>query len=148
MKCIPGIVGVLAVVSPFTWMEVSAAETASSTITLARTVAPGAALTALDLTADENDPIARMQIAGVVGLEARRLLVSGAPLRDSDLRAPTLVLRNSVVRMEYVSGPLSIVTEGRALAGGAGGDVIKVLNLTSKAVVTAEITERGKVVVR
>lgn len=82
-----------------------------------------------------------------IGNEARVTLYPGRPIRAEDLSPPTLVERNQVIALVYRNGPLSIQTDGRALDRGAEGDVIRVLNLGSKTMVSARIGPRGEALV-
>ena len=61
---------------------------------------------------------------------------------------PVLVTRNSIVKMEFKLGRLSILTEGRALSQGRRGDGVKVRNLNSKNIVTGTVASESKVVIQ
>jgi flagella basal body P-ring formation protein FlgA len=121
---------------------------AVATIVAARNLAPGSVLRDGDLQFDATDAALSEQVAAMVGMETRRLLIEGALVRETDLRTATLVRRNGFVRMLYAEGPLNIEAEGRALSGGGKGDLIKVMNLTSKIVVSAEVADEGLVAVK
>lgn len=82
-----------------------------------------------------------------IGLEARITLYAGRPIAASDIGPPALVDRNQTVSLIFRSGGLSILTEGRALERGAAGEVIRVMNLTSRATVSGTITPDGSVIV-
>jgi flagellar basal body P-ring formation protein FlgA len=85
--------------------------------------------------------------AQAVGLEARVSIYAGKPVRAGDLGPPTLVDRNQLVTLVYVSGGLAISTEGRALSRGAEGDEVRVMNLGSRNTVTGRIGPDGAVYV-
>ncbi|NWG92703.1 MAG: flagellar basal body P-ring formation protein FlgA [Parvularculaceae bacterium] len=121
---------------------------AASPIVAARSLPAGAVIGEADLQIDATDPNSSERAREMIGKEARRMLAEGAPIRETDLRTATLVRRNALVRMRYMKGPLSITAEGRALSGGGKGDMINVMNLSSKTVVSAEIIADGTVVVR
>ena len=70
-----------------------------------------------------------------------------APLRPEDLGAPALVERNQIVSLVYRSGGLVILADGRALARGAEGDVIRVMNLASKTTVSGRVGPDGRILV-
>ncbi len=72
-------------------------------------------------------------------------LYPGRPILVSQIRAPALVERNAVVRMSYATGPLEIVTEGRALERGAAGDPVRVMNLASRQTVTGTVSPDGSI---
>jgi flagella basal body P-ring formation protein FlgA len=82
-----------------------------------------------------------------VGQETRVAIYAGKPVRLSDLGAPTLVQRNQVVPLIYRSGGLAISTEGRALARGSEGEVIRIMNLGSRTTVSGRIGPDGAVYV-
>lgn len=82
-----------------------------------------------------------------LGFEARMTIYAGRPLRGSDLVAPAMVERNQSVRLIYKAGSLTISAQGRALARGAKGDLIRVMNLTSKTTVTGTISWDGSIIV-
>jgi flagellar basal body P-ring formation protein FlgA len=82
-----------------------------------------------------------------VGQEARVAIYAGKPVRAGDLGPPTLVDRNQVVRLVYVTGGLAISTEGRALGRGSAGDEIRVMNLGSRNTVSGRIGPDGAVYV-
>ena len=84
----------------------------------------------------------------VLGLETRVALFAGRPVRSADIGAPAIIERNQIIPLHYQSGLLSITTEGRALARAGVGDVIRVMNLGSRATVTGIITEDGAAYVR
>ena len=83
---------------------------------------------------------ARDLIAALVGLETRRAIYTGRPVVAGDLGPPTLVRRNAVVVMLYRHRGLGIRTEGRALESGGAGEVVRVINLTSRQPVLATVT--------
>lgn len=82
--------------------------------------------------------------ADAVGMEARVNLYPGRPIRPGDLRPPAVIGRNDVVTLQYSDGGISIVTEGRALDRAAVGERLRVLNLASRATVTAIATGPGR----
>lgn len=98
-------------------------------------------LVSAELPGALNDPEA------AVGQEARVAIYAGKPVRSGDLGPPTLVARNQVVRLVYVTGVLAISTEGRALGRGSEGDEIRVMNLGSRNTVSGRIGPDGAVYV-
>lgn len=115
---------------------------ATRTIRAKSLVAPeDLALVSAELPGALNDP------AQAVGLEARVAIYAGKPVRPGDLGPPTLVERNQLVTLVFLSGGLAISTEGRALARGAEGDEIRVMNLGSRNTVTGRIGPDGAVYV-
>ncbi len=103
-------------------------------------------ITAEDLTLVEAKiDGALSDLADAVGMETRVVIYPGRPLRATDLGPPATVERNQIVLLTYRSGSLAILTEGRALSRGGVGDVIRVMNLASRATVTGKIGPAGLV---
>jgi flagellar basal body P-ring formation protein FlgA len=92
-------------------------------------------------------PNALGNLADAVGQEARVSIYAGRPILATDLGAPAVVDRNQIVPLAYQSGALAILTEGRALARGGVGDVIRVMNLASRSTVSGRISANGTVLV-
>lgn len=85
--------------------------------------------------------------ADALGMEARVTLYAGRPIRAADIGPPAVVERNQIVPLVYQAGPLSILTEGRALARAGIGDTIRVMNLASRSTVSGRVRPDGTVVV-
>ena len=101
-------------------------------------------LTADDVTLVAMDiPGALSDAAAAIGQEARVAIYPGRPIRAVDLGQTAVVDRNQVVPLAYIAGGLTILTEGRALSRGGVGDVIDVMNLASRATVSAIIGVDG-----
>ena len=101
-------------------------------------------LTAEDMTLEAMDiPGAMSDVAAAIGQETRVAIYPGRPIRAGDLGQNALIERNQIVPLAYVAGGLTILTEGRALSRGGVGDMIEVMNLVSRATVSAEIGADG-----
>jgi flagella basal body P-ring formation protein FlgA len=92
-------------------------------------------------------PGALTDLSLALGLETKVAIYAGKPVRASDLGPPTLVQRNQLVPLVYRSGSLAIMTEGRALARGSEGEVIRIMNLGSRTTVSGRIGRDGAVYV-
>lgn len=99
------------------------------------------ALVAADLPQALTDP------AIAIGQEARVAIYPGRAVRAADLGAAAVVERNQIVALIYRVGGLTILAEGRALDRGGPGDVVEVLNLSSRTKLTGRIAPDGSVVV-
>lgn len=91
----------------------------------------------VDMIGGVSDP------AHVIGMEARVALYAGRPIRPGDIGPPSVVDRNQIIPLLYSSGGLTISTEGRALDRAGPGEVIRVMNLSSRTTVSARIDENG-----
>jgi flagella basal body P-ring formation protein FlgA len=111
-----------------------------------RAIRSRSVLAAEDLTlVEESVPGAVEAIEAAVGREAKVALYPGRPILLGQIGAPALVERNSLVRMNYVRGPLRIVTEGRALDRAGVGEPVRVMNLASRQTVTGTVAADGSI---
>lgn len=111
----------------------------------AQNLRSGTVLNASDLVV-EGDNKSALDL--FVGMELKRAVYAGVVLKPGDVGAPTAIQRNAIVTLEFVRGPLTITTEGRALDAGAMGDTVRVMNLNSKIILTAVVAGSNKAVAR
>ncbi len=120
----------------------------AGTVVPVRPIRGQSILTAADLSLNEEDtPGALSSIEAAVGKEAKVTLYTGRPILESQIGAPALVERNQLVRITFSNGALSITTEGRALDRAGVGEEVRVMNLSSRQVVTGQVTANGGVAV-
>lgn len=115
---------------------------------LARTVEKGERLAPADFTlAPMSAAMARRAIpaSAAAGKEAIRRLPEGSAVRATDLLTPQMVKRGDTVIIAVRAGPLSITTSGRALSGGATGDMVRVLNIETNRTLNAVVEDTGHV---
>lgn len=96
---------------------------------------------------DGTTPGALTHPADAVGMEARVNLYPGRPIRPGDLRPPAIVERNDIVTIRFEQSGLLIITEGRAMDRAAAGEPLRVLNLSSRNMVTATAAAPGLVTI-
>ena len=82
-----------------------------------------------------------------IGMQMRRQLRAGQPLRTADLVKPDLVLRDDNVTLIYEAAGLYLTIRGKAMEGGAEGDTVSVLNLQSKRTVSGVVIGRGQIAI-
>ena len=122
----------------------SAAPAAADVLVAARTIPAQTLIGPDDLVfARMDDSTGVDDPALLVGMEARVALYAGRPVRPGDVGLPAIVDRNEIIPLIYDAGGLFIATEGRALGRGGAGEVIRVMNLTSRNTVTAKIGNDG-----
>lgn len=113
-----------------------------------RTIAAGVILSPGDIGFAPKDIAGALQDPeDVIGLETRVVLYAGRPIRAQDIGPPAIVDRNQSVTLIYQRGPLTIVADGRALARGGVGDLVRVMNLDSRNTVSGIVTENGAILV-
>jgi flagellar basal body P-ring formation protein FlgA len=83
--------------------------------------------------------------AAAIGQEARVTIYAGRAVLLADLGPAAVVDRNQLVPLRFQAGTLAIMTEGRALERGAEGDVIRIMNLSSRLTVTGRVMPDGSV---
>ena len=111
-----------------------------------RVIKAGQVIEAQDISIVQADiPGAITDPAQIAGQEARVALYPGRPIRDGQVGPPAIVDRNQVVPLSYVTPTMSISTSGRALDRGGVGDLIFVLNLSSRNRVQGTIMPDGSV---
>lgn len=84
--------------------------------------------------------------AEMLGKSPRRSLRPGRPLRAGDLQTPVVVARNSLVTLRLETRFMRLTAQGRALENGGLGDVVRVVNIKSNAVVHGVVAAPNTVV--
>lgn len=120
----------------------------ADSVVATRTIRAQTIISIEDLTTVEAAlPGALADPALAVGMEARVAIYAGRPVRAQDLGPPALIERHQLVPLIFLSGGLAISTEGRALARGAAGEVIRVMNLSSRNTVNGRVGPDGAIYV-
>ncbi|MEQ8664753.1 MAG: flagellar basal body P-ring formation chaperone FlgA [Rhodospirillales bacterium] len=84
----------------------------------------------------------------LVGMAPRRGLRVGSAVRLSEIEAPELVARHSLVTISIEYPMMRLTAQGKALDAGALGEVIRVQNTRSKKLVEATVTGPGQALVQ
>lgn len=128
-----------------------AAET-NETAVVARPIARGDVLRDSDIVIERrprsqvsSDAVRDPQSA--IGLAARQPMKPGQIIRRGDLAKPELVHRNEPVIMVFEQPGLVLTLRGKALASGAEGDTVDVLNLQSKKTLQGVVSGSGRVTI-
>ena len=127
------------------------AQTASQTVVadvLAHSIKRGEVLSERDFVSEEL-PAARargfLPMREAAGLEARRWLRSGLPVREGDLIEPRAVRRGESVTIRLRTGALTISGPGRALGDAAVGEAVRVFSESTKQTLDAFVEGAGVV---
>ncbi|WP_164933717.1 flagellar basal body P-ring formation chaperone FlgA [Bradyrhizobium guangzhouense] len=83
-----------------------------------------------------------------IGMQLRRSMRAGTPIRIADLAKPEFVSRDQSVTVIYQVPGIYLTTRGKAIESGAEGDTVSVLNLQTKRTLTGVVTGRGQVTVQ
>lgn len=95
------------------------------------------------ITAREVDFIMDPKLA--VGMELKRSLPAGSPLRYGQVSLPRLVARGQTVTLVAGTGGLEVRMQGKAMGNGAEGDHLQVTNLNSGKRVEGVVLRDGSV---
>lgn len=79
------------------------------------------------------------------GMQARRFLRAGEPVRSDDVRKPILVTKGSMVTMIFTAPGITLTAMGKAMSEGGMGEPITVLNPISYRQITATVSGAGEV---
>lgn len=83
-----------------------------------------------------------------VGMQLRRPMRAGTPIRTADIAKPEFVTRDQSVTVIYQVPGIYLTTRGKAIESGAEGDTVSVLNLQTKRTLSGVVTARGQVTVQ
>ncbi len=86
-------------------------------------------------------------LAAALGAALRRDTQPDTPLTLGDIGRPLLVVRGANVRMRLETGGITLTALGVALEAGGAGDVVRVMNPTSHAIVQAAVQADGALLV-
>jgi len=117
---------------------------------LRRRVEPGEVIHADDVewSSVRTDRIGRdviVDTANLIGMSPRRPVRPGDTILASELRAPVVVAKNSLVTIRLDTARMSLSAQGRALEPGSTGDVIRVMNTKSNKIINASVVDSGTV---
>ena len=108
---------------------------------LTRNVDRGDVLKASDVG---NDAATR---GHAVGMQMRKGLRAGQPLRVADLGKPDLVQKDGNVTLIYEAAGIYLTSRGKAVDSGTEGDTVTVLNLQSKRTISGTVVGRDQVAI-
>lgn len=122
-------------------------------IRLRRTIGRGEVLNASDVSVERISKTRASSdyaatLSEITGLAARRPLAEGGYIRLADVEKPRVIARNDPVTIILETPQMVLSVRGKALDGGAVGDIIDVQNVNSKRVVQVTILGSGKVSAR
>jgi flagellar basal body P-ring formation protein FlgA len=135
---------------PWTIYVPARIETYAAVVVTVRNLERGSVLTEADIALNRMNTnqagAGHVRVPGeIVGMELKRRLEAGEPVRMLHIKSPQLVRKGDRVVMEAGNAGVSVVTSGRALANGQMGDQIRVQNEKSQRIVDAEIVAPGRV---
>lgn len=84
----------------------------------------------------------------LIGMTPRHIAHAGKPLSMNDMERPQIVGRGDTVTLIFNDGSLVLTTKGKALHGGAKGDLVRVTNLNSSKTVDGYVTGEQEITVR
>ena len=131
------------------------ASAANADIGGTRVVVPAHDIQRGDVIADTDlsyVAVAALPTSGIVtsmneldGMQARRMLRAGEPVRNDDVRRPILVTKGSTITMTFDAPGVTLTAIGKAMTEGGMGETVTILNPVSYRQVTAVVTGAGQV---
>lgn len=120
----------------------------ADSVVATRNIPPGGIVSAEDVTLVAMEiPNALTTLKEVVGQIAHSGLTAGHVVRADQIAPQLRIQRNAIVALTLRSGGLEIQTEGRALTEGGVGDVIDIMNLSSRTRISGRIISDGSVLI-
>lgn len=80
----------------------------------------------------------------LVGMTARRVVLAGRPVKNSDLIAPQIIERGQYLTLSLKNNMMNLTTQVKALENGAKGDIIRVLNTSSNQTLQAIVLSNSE----
>lgn len=115
-------------------------QASAETLLASRTLPARTIISESDLTiAAGVTPGAASSIINILGKETRATIYSGHPVFLSAVSEPALIERNQFATLVYQVGGLTISAEGRAMERGAAGELVRVMNLSSRTIVQGTV---------
>lgn len=119
---------------------------AAEIVVAAHTIRAQTVLSANDLAVQPGQKAGTLaNPAELIGQETRVAIYAGRPIRLSDVGPPAIVERNQMVSILFARGFLSIATEGRALDRAGVGEIVRVMNMSSRATVSGRVLPDGRI---
>jgi len=86
-------------------------------------------------------------VSGVVGKKMKNTLKKGYPFKTRSVGPVPIIYKGDTVKLIADNGKLRIVTLGIAKIDGVRGEQIKVMNLTSKKIITGVVVDTQTIAV-
>ena len=120
----------------------------ADSVVATRSIPEGAVISAEDVTLVAMDiPDALTALKDAIGQIAPSGLNAGRVVLADQITPQLRIQRNAIVALTLRSGGLEIQTEGRAMTEGGIGDVIDIMNLSSRTRISGRINSDGSVLV-
>jgi flagella basal body P-ring formation protein FlgA len=119
----------------------------AQTVVPVQTLPAGTIITA-DLLREEdtqNQMGMAQTIAELVGKQTKTALYINRPIYLAHVGEPEVIERNDIVTIVFDNGALRITGEGRALDPGQQNQRIRVMNLSSRQIITGEVINKNTV---
>ena len=119
---------------------------ARAVLVYARDLSVGDVVEASDLQWSEEavaGPDTPDRAEAVIGMAARLPLRVGAAVAAHELVAPKVIRRDQMISVDYVADGISLSLSAKAMNDAAVGDVVQVMNLSSKKMIEAVATAAG-----
>jgi len=99
----------------------------------------------IELHAARVGALATLDPAELIGMQTRQSLSPGRPIMRQAVTPPLVIKRGETVGLRYRDGSLSLTVSARAMSDAHAGQPVRVVNLSSNAIVNAVVIGPGKV---
>lgn len=83
----------------------------------------------------------------LIGMAVTHAMMSGRPIRDSDIRQPILAKKGALVKMIVTTPHMVLSATGRAMENGSLGDSIRLINTFTNKSVEGTVAADGSIVI-
>ncbi|MTH63271.1 flagellar basal body P-ring formation chaperone FlgA [Paracoccus shanxieyensis] len=128
-------------------LALSAPPAQADSVVATRTLSAGMVILPQDVRMDPGQQGGIGDLDQVVGQQLQVMVAEGRPVQPRHVASPKLVDRNQIVTIIFERGALRIEAEGRAMAAGSVGEMVRVLNNSSRVTVVGRVAPDGSVIV-
>ena len=85
----------------------------------------------------------------LIGMQVKRTLRQNSIVRKNSISAPMIIKKKDIITVSLETPQIQLTVQGQAMDDGSIGDAIRVMNLSSKKIITAIVTgdKTAKVVI-
>ncbi|MBI1327379.1 MAG: flagellar basal body P-ring formation protein FlgA [Alphaproteobacteria bacterium] len=81
-----------------------------------------------------------LHVENLIGKQVKRLVTLNRPIRNNELMNPMMVNRGDEVLMVFKEGPLNLTAKGKVQQDGSQGDLVRVVNTSTRRTLDAIVT--------
>ncbi len=102
-------------------------------------------LTTKKIPLDSTNNIYLTEIEEVINMQAKNFIAAGQMIKNSDVVSPNVIKKGDPVNIIYTTGVIHLKTMGIAMGVGAVGNMIKVKNSTTSAILLGQLINNNTI---